>query len=114
MSHVFYYFKLNLICYCSRPARLVGNLVSDSPGMPPSSQFLWLSTQSIQLELSGLSSTWVTMDVFICKSSSSLEAGGSTFSWQSFTIAIISPRGPAVSLEGFQAGRSFLPGNPGL
>lgn len=31
MSHFFYYFKLNLICYCSHSARLVGNSVQKCP-----------------------------------------------------------------------------------
>lgn len=67
MSHFFHCFKLNLICDCSHLARMVGNSVGNLPGTPRSSQFLWMSTQSIQVEPSDLRSTWVTTNVLICQ-----------------------------------------------
>ena len=121
MCHFFYYFKLNLICYCSHPARMGRKSDSGLPGTPSSSQFLWTFTQSIQVEPPGLLSTWVTTlkiswthGCSFVRPLSTLEAGDFTISWENFAMALFSPWGPAAAPEGFQGGRTSAPGNTAL
>lgn len=114
MTHFFYYFKLNLICYCSRPAKMGESQTQaflEHP-LPPSfcehppRAFRWSPLVScphgwpLSCSLSGPCQPW------------RLEALPSL--GENFAMDVFSPWGPAASPEGFQGGRTFTPGNTAL
>lgn len=66
MAHFFYYFKLDLICYCGHPARMgrSGSVFLEHP-LPP--RFCEHPTQSIQVEpLVSCPLRWEATLLFIC------------------------------------------------
>ena len=115
MTHFFYYFKLNLICYCSRPAKT---------GESQTRAFLEHPLPPSFCEHPPRALRWSPLVSYHMGDHSHVHLSGPCQPWrlealpspgENFAMAVFSPWGLAASPEGFQGGlRTFTPGNTAL